>query len=104
MKYCGHIRIISLGFSSFFPYPYRGGRQRPELRRVLLGAAHAGPSLSQPRWLSESGAEGVGDGWPSLLGQMQPLKEERQRGGQVPAVHAVPGLRVADDEPVPGSV
>lgn len=61
---------------SLLIYLYRGGRPRPELCSVLLGAAHVGPSLSQPHWLSEFGAEGVGDGWPSLLGQMQPLKEE----------------------------
>lgn len=51
-------------------------RPRPELCGVFLGAAHVGPSLSQPHWLPEFGAEGVGDGWPSLLRQMQPLKEE----------------------------
>lgn len=56
--------------------PFRGRRQRPELCGVLLSAAHAGPSLPKPRWLSEFGTEGVGDGWPSLLGPLQPLKEE----------------------------
>lgn len=61
--------------------PFRGRRQRPELCGVLLSAAHAGPSLPKPGWLSEFGTEGVGDGWPSLLGPLQPLKEERQRGG-----------------------
>lgn len=54
----------------------RGRRPRPELRGFLLGAAHARPSLSQPRGLPEPGAEGVGDGRPSLFGSMQPLKEE----------------------------
>lgn len=60
---------------------YRRRRQRPELCHFLLSAADVGPSLSQPHWISGSGAEGVGDGWPSLLGQMQPFKEEWQRGG-----------------------
>lgn len=55
---------------------YRRRRQRPELRGLLLGAADVGPSLSQPRWVSGSAAEGMGDGRPSLLGQMQPLEEE----------------------------
>lgn len=67
--------------SNLFSPLCRGRRSRPELCRVLLGAAHAGRSLSQPRWVSEFGAEGVGDGWPSLLGQVQPLEEERQRRG-----------------------
>lgn len=120
-----------------FLHLYRRRRPRPELCGVFLGAAHVGPSLSQPHWLSEFGAEGVGDGWPSLPRQMQPLKEEWQRGGiyltlsspvhprrihratcsshcffcccffpplgPVPAVRALLGLRVADDESVPSS-
>lgn len=60
---------------------YRRRRQRPELCHFLLGATDVGPSLPQPHWVSGSGAEGMGDGRPSLLGQMQPFKEERQRGG-----------------------
>lgn len=69
-------RLLKLSVSLFVLYLYRGRRQRPVLCSVLLSAAHVGPSLSQPHRLSEFGAEGLGDGWPSLLGQMQPLKEE----------------------------
>lgn len=82
--------VVSVCFKlliSLFSYLCRRGRQRPELRGVLLGAAHVGPSLSQPHWLSKFGAEGVGDGRPSLLGQMQPLKEEWQRWGICLAVN-----------------
>lgn len=55
---------------------FRGGRPRPELRGVVPGAAHVGPSLPKSRGLSEFGAEGVGDGWPSLFGPLQSLEEE----------------------------
>lgn len=71
-----HLMYKSLTYYSFVLHLHRRGRPRPKLCSIRIDAAHVGPSLSQPHWLSEFGAEGVGDGWPSLLGQMQPLEEK----------------------------
>ena len=89
-RVCVRLSGYAWGFvNGFCLCVYRGGGQGPELCGGLPGAGDAGPSLPEPGGLPEPGAEGVGDGRPSLPRQVQPLEEERQ-GGSRPKTSASP--------------